>query len=101
MKRTSGFAVGAAALAVAGGAALFAVNAGSGTAHSAAPAASTSATSQPAVTQASGPAVTTKHDPKLGTILAEANGLTPYTLTNNGRAVECIGACAAVWPPLT
>jgi predicted lipoprotein with Yx(FWY)xxD motif len=42
-----------------------------------------------------------KHDPKLGTILADAQGLTLYTLTNNGKAVDCTGACASVWPPLT
>ena len=93
--------MGAAALAVAGGAALFAANTGSGTAHSAAPAAATSATTEPAMTQASGPTVMTKHDAKLGTILADANGLTLYTLTNNGKAVDCTGTCAAVWPPLT
>jgi predicted lipoprotein with Yx(FWY)xxD motif len=44
--------------------------------------------------------VTTKNDPKLGMILADGSGLTLYTLTNNGKAVDCTGACAAVWPPL-
>ena len=43
----------------------------------------------------------TKRDTKLGAVLADASGLTLYTLTNNGRAVDCTGACAAVWPPLT
>jgi predicted lipoprotein with Yx(FWY)xxD motif len=43
----------------------------------------------------------TKHDAKLGEILADAQGLTLYTLTNNGKAVDCTGGCAAVWPPLT
>ena len=101
MKRSSGIAAGAVALAVAGGAAFFAASAGSGTAHSAAPAAATSATTEPTMTQASGPTVMTKHDAKLGAILADANGLTLYTLTNNGKAVDCTGTCAAVWPPLT
>jgi predicted lipoprotein with Yx(FWY)xxD motif len=45
--------------------------------------------------------VTSKHDAKLGTILADAHGLTLYTLTNNGKPVDCTGTCASVWPPLT
>jgi predicted lipoprotein with Yx(FWY)xxD motif len=48
-----------------------------------------------------GPTVTTKRDAKLGSILADHAGLTLYTPTNNGRAVDCTGACATVWPPLT
>lgn len=47
------------------------------------------------------PVVITKSDPKLGTILADAQGLTLYTLTNkSGNAVKCDAACTAVWPPL-
>src|SRR6266568_3051929 len=55
------------------------------------PAAATSATTAPTPTEpaSSGPAVTTKHDARLGTILADGNGLTLYTLTNNGKAVDC------------
>jgi predicted lipoprotein with Yx(FWY)xxD motif len=44
---------------------------------------------------------TTKQDAHLGSILADAKGMTVYTLTNNGMAVPCTGACAAIWPPLT
>ena len=101
MNTTSRIAIGAAALFVAGGVAFVAANAGSGTTHAAAPVAATSATTTPATAPPSGPTVTTKHDAKLGTILADANGMTLYTLTNNGRAVDCTGACAGVWPPLT
>jgi len=102
MHLTPRLALGAAGAAVAGAVVLAACG-GSSTSHNAAPAAATSATTAPAVTAVSsaGPTVTTKHDPKLGTILADAKGLTLYTLTNNGKAVDCTGGCAAVWPPLT
>lgn len=36
----------------------------------------------------------------LGKVLADANGMTLYTLTSNGAAVPCADTCAAVWPPL-
>jgi predicted lipoprotein with Yx(FWY)xxD motif len=102
MNRTSRFALGASAAAAAGAVVLAACG-GSGTTHTAAPAAATSATTEPAASpmSQSGPTVTTKRDAKLGSILADASGLTLYTLTNNGRAVDCTGACAAVWRPLT
>jgi predicted lipoprotein with Yx(FWY)xxD motif len=45
------------------------------------------------------PAVQTANNAKLGTILVDSQGRTLYTLTNNGAAVACSGACAAVWPP--
>lgn len=45
--------------------------------------------------------VTTKTDAKLGLILADAQGKTLYTLTNNGNPVPCTGQCATAWPPLT
>ncbi len=48
----------------------------------------------------SAPLVTTKADAKLGTILADQEGRTLYTLTNGGRPVECGADCQAVWPPL-
>jgi predicted lipoprotein with Yx(FWY)xxD motif len=38
---------------------------------------------------------------RLGAVLADGNGRTLYTLTNNGTPVACTGGCAAVWPPLT
>ena len=102
MQLKSRLALGTAGAAVAG-AVILAACGGSGTTHTAAPAAATSATTVPTSTAppSSGPAVTTKKDSKLGTILADGKGLTLYTLTNNGKAVDCTGACAAVWPPLT
>lgn len=95
-KLTSRWAIGAVGAAVAGAIVLAACG-GSTTKHAAAPAAAVSATTAPAAS----PTVMTKHDPKLGTILADAQGLTLYTLTNNGKPVDCTGGCAAVWPPLT
>jgi predicted lipoprotein with Yx(FWY)xxD motif len=51
-------------------------------------------------TSSSGPpAVQTASNAKLGTILVDSQGRTLYTLTNNGAAVACTGACLAVWPP--
>jgi predicted lipoprotein with Yx(FWY)xxD motif len=37
---------------------------------------------------------------KLGAVLVDADGMTVYTLTNNGTAVACTGQCAIAWPPL-
>jgi predicted lipoprotein with Yx(FWY)xxD motif len=93
MQLKSRLTLGAAGAAVAGALVLAACG-GSSTTHAAAPASASSATSDSAMT-------TTKQDPHLGSILADGKGLTVYTLTNNGKAVDCIGACAAVWPPLT
>lgn len=76
------------------GAVVLAACGGSGTTHAAAPVAATNAASDPSMT-------TTKQDSNLGSILADGKGLTLYTLTNNGMAVACTGACAQVWPPLT
>src|SRR5436305_2617304 len=45
-------------------------------------------------------AVTIRSGTDLGAVLADADGRTLYTLTNNGRPVPCTGQCAAVWPPL-
>lgn len=47
--------------------------------------------------------VQTKHDPKLGTILADSKGLTLYRYTKDttpGKSA-CYGGCATAWPPLT
>ncbi|HEY1636559.1 MAG TPA: hypothetical protein VGF64_17520 [Acidimicrobiales bacterium] len=44
--------------------------------------------------------VSTKHDAKLGTILADSKGLTLYTLTSAGQPLPCTGPCLSVWPPL-
>ena len=46
------------------------------------------------------PTVTVVKVPGLGKVLADANGMTLYTLTSNGAPVACTGTCAAVWPPL-
>ena len=40
-------------------------------------------------------------DLTIGTILADGNGITLYTLMNNGQPVLCTGTCATIWPPLT
>jgi len=89
-----------AAVALSGGL-LLAACGSSGTGHTAAPVAATTPTIAAATTAApAGPTVGTKSDPKLGMILADSGGLTLYTLTNNGKPVDCTGACAAVWPPL-
>jgi predicted lipoprotein with Yx(FWY)xxD motif len=37
---------------------------------------------------------------KLGSVLADANGRTLYTLTDNGAPVPCASQCTAIWPPL-
>src|SRR5438067_645148 len=60
----------------------------------------TEAVSTTASTAASPAVVTTKTNARLGTILADANGMTLYTLTSGGRAVACNATCASVWPPL-
>jgi predicted lipoprotein with Yx(FWY)xxD motif len=51
-------------------------------------------------TGAAATVVSTKHDQKLGTILADNQGLTLYTLTSAGQPVPCTGPCLSVWPPL-
>jgi predicted lipoprotein with Yx(FWY)xxD motif len=50
-------------------------------------------------TAAGAPAVMTATNAKLGTILVDGQGRTLYTLTNNGAAVSCTGACLGIWPP--
>lgn len=52
---------------------------------------------------ASPPTVQTTHNPTLGTILADGQGLTLYHFaedTTPGQSA-CSGACATTWPPLT
>ena len=44
--------------------------------------------------------VTVKSDPELGSILADAEGRTLYTLTADGEPVDCTEACLAAWPAL-
>jgi predicted lipoprotein with Yx(FWY)xxD motif/uncharacterized cupredoxin-like copper-binding protein len=47
--------------------------------------------------------VTTKHEPTLGTILADAKGMTLYRYAKDTTKGEsaCYGTCAANWPPFT
>ena len=45
--------------------------------------------------------VVVKTDPNLGAILADPDGRTLYTLTDDaGDPVECTGPCLGAWPPL-
>jgi predicted lipoprotein with Yx(FWY)xxD motif len=58
----------------------------------------TTASSAPAAADLS---VSVKKDATLGTILADPEGRTLYTLTDgSGAAVDCTGPCLPVWPPL-
>jgi predicted lipoprotein with Yx(FWY)xxD motif len=72
----------------------------SSTSKKAADTTTTEAAPTTVATTASAALVTTKSDAKLGTILADASGMTLYTLTSGGSAVACTGACASAWPPL-
>lgn len=58
--------------------------------------AATSAATRPAV-------ISTKHDSKLGAILAYGpKRLTVYLFeSDKGKSSSCTGACAKVWPPVT
>jgi predicted lipoprotein with Yx(FWY)xxD motif len=61
---------------------------------------STSTTKATTATSAAAAAtVQTTNNAKFGTILVDSQGRTLYTLTNNGKAVACSGACASIWPP--
>ncbi len=45
--------------------------------------------------------VSTRKLPKLGTVLVNAEGRTLYMFVPDKRSkVTCVGACAAIWPPL-
>jgi predicted lipoprotein with Yx(FWY)xxD motif len=63
-----------------------------------APAASTSQPSG-ATGQTAKPIAMTA-DSKLGRLLVDSNGMTVYTLMNNGKTVPCTGQCLTFWPPL-
>ncbi|MBV8950679.1 MAG: hypothetical protein JOZ99_07380 [Actinobacteria bacterium] len=58
-----------------------------------------SSTSQTAAA-AGTPVLKTASNTKFGTIVVDTDGRTVYTLTNNGQAVACTGACLSVWPPV-
>ena len=49
------------------------------------------------------PIVTSKKDAKLGTILADAKGMTLYMFAKDTKENEsvCVDKCATTWPPLT
>ncbi len=69
----------------------------SSTGTKASPPSTTGSASKPA----SSPAlVTAKKTDKLGTVLADKAGMTLYTLTKDGKAVDCTGPCLQAWPPL-
>ena len=61
----------------------------------------TGATTTPVASTAHGSVVlTATADPKLGTFLVGANGMTLYTSANDtANTSNCISTCAAVWPP--
>ena len=65
--------------------------------------AATSTTSEATTTSttaATAALVTTKTNATLGTILADSQGMTLYTLTSAGKPVACNATCSSVWPPL-
>jgi predicted lipoprotein with Yx(FWY)xxD motif len=52
-------------------------------------------------TESSSVVVMTRTLPKLGTILVNSKGRTLYMFVpDKQKKVTCVGACAAVWPPL-
>jgi predicted lipoprotein with Yx(FWY)xxD motif len=60
---------------------------------------STTSTAKPV--GATGVVVSTKTLPGLGAVLVDSTGRTLYTFAPDKRTkVTCVGACAAVWPPL-
>jgi len=63
-----------------------------------APAASTTAPSS--ATGQTGKPIAMTADSKLGRLLVDSNGMTVYTLMNNGKPVPCEGQCLTFWPPL-
>jgi predicted lipoprotein with Yx(FWY)xxD motif len=79
--------------------ALLALGCGSSSTTSTKSSASTPAASS---TSAAGAAqISTKTLPGLGTVLVNAKGDTLYTFApDKAKKVTCVGACAAVWPPL-
>ncbi len=60
---------------------------------------STNTTKATTATSAAAVTVKTANNARFGTILVDDQGRTLYTLTNNGAAVSCTGACLGVWPP--
>jgi predicted lipoprotein with Yx(FWY)xxD motif len=55
----------------------------------------------PSARQAKTVVISTRKLPKLGAVLVNSRGLTLYMFVPDKRAkVTCVGACAAVWPPV-
>jgi predicted lipoprotein with Yx(FWY)xxD motif len=75
----------------------------SGAKASVSPGAQPSATTAAPSTTSGGsgsPVVEVAMTSKLGSVLVDDNGMTLYTLKNNGTPVPCTDACANAWPPL-
>ncbi len=47
-----------------------------------------------------GPIIKRSHNPKLGTIVVDAQGRTLYHLTTERGTIRCSGACASAWSPV-
>ncbi len=47
-----------------------------------------------------GPIIKGSKNPKLGTIVVNAQGLTLYHLTSERGTIKCSGTCATAWPPV-
>jgi predicted lipoprotein with Yx(FWY)xxD motif len=93
--------VGVAALAASAVLLLAACGSSSGKASSSRTSAPGTATTTPSsATTQSGKPIAMTADSKLGRVLVDANGMTVYTLMNNGKPVPCTGQCLTFWPPL-
>jgi len=47
-----------------------------------------------------GSTITVEHASRLGMVLATSKGQTLYELlSDNGKSIQCGGACASIWPP--
>ena len=82
--------------------ALFAAACGSSSTSSTKSSASTPAASSTSSTPAAGAVqISTGTLPGLGTVLVNAKGHTLYVFApDKATKVTCVGACAAIWPPL-
>lgn len=82
--------------------ALLAVGCGSSSSSSTTSSASTSGAASTSSTAAAGSVeISTKTLPGLGSVLVNAQGRTLYVFApDKAKKVTCIGACAAIWPPL-
>ena len=82
--------------------ALFAAACGSSSTTSTTSSASTPAASSTTSTPAAGAAqISTRTLPGLGSVVVNAKGHTLYVFApDKAKKVTCVGACAAIWPPL-